>query len=107
MKYIGRALVASLVTAGAALAMAAPAQAGLLVKSAKDCAAEPEPAKVFKPWLDYANYIAAPGGDAESAAGWKLDGGAAVVAGNAPWKVGDKSDSHSLLLPRGSSATTD
>jgi hypothetical protein len=107
MKQVGRALVACVVTAVAALALAAPAQAGLLVKSAKDCAAEPVPAKVFKPWLDFANYIPAPGGAAESAAGWKLDGGAQIVAGNAPWKVGGASHSHSLLLPRGSSATTD
>jgi hypothetical protein len=106
MKQVGRGLVACVVTAAAALALAAPAQAGLLVKSAKDCAVEPEPAKVFKPWLDYANYIPAPGGAVESAAGWDLQGGARVVAGNEPWKVGAKSDGNSLLIPRGGSATT-
>jgi hypothetical protein len=107
MKHIGRALVALLTAGAAALAMAAPAQAGLLVKSAKDCAAEPAAAKVFKPWLDYANYIPAPGGAAESAAGWTLTGGARIVPGNEPWKVNAAGDGHSLLLPRGSSAVTD
>jgi hypothetical protein len=48
-----------------------------------------------------------PGGDFESgAAGWKLAGGAKVVDGNESFSVGSRSDSHSLLLPQGSSATS-
>lgn len=107
MKQLIRALVALAAAAGAALALAAPAHAGLLVKAAKDCPANPPAARVFAPWLDISNYIPVPGGAAESAAGWTLGGGAHIVAGNEPWKVGNKSDGNSLLIPRGGSATTD
>jgi hypothetical protein len=100
-------LVLALVTASAAtVALAAPAQAGLLVSDAKNCAADAPSARVFQPWLDLAQYVPAPGGFAESAAGWDLAGGARVVAGNEPWKVGGKAHGNSLLLPAGSSATT-
>jgi hypothetical protein len=100
-------LVVALVTAGAAtMALAAPAQAGLLVSSAQDCADQGASARVFQRWLDPAQYVPAPGGNLESATGWDLDGGARVVAGNEPWKVGGKSHANSLLLPAGSSATT-
>jgi hypothetical protein len=100
-------LTAALVAAGAAtIATAAPAHAGLLVKEARNCADPGPPARVFQPWLDPAQYVPAPGGHLESAAGWELDGGARVVAGNEPWKVGGKSHGSSLLLPAGASATT-
>jgi len=56
---------------------------------------------------DTSNYVLAPGGSFESgASGWTLGRGAAVVAGNEPWKVHGSSDSHSLYIPSGSSATT-
>jgi hypothetical protein len=101
-------LIWALVTAGAAtLALAAPAHAGLLVSAANDCADQGPAARVFQPWLDPAQYVSAPGGNLESAAGWDLDGGARVVDGNEPWKVGGRSHDSSLLLPAGSSATTD
>jgi hypothetical protein len=49
----------------------------------------------------------APNGDVESgAAGWSLDGGAAVVAGNESFYVRDAHDTRSLSLPAGSTATT-
>jgi hypothetical protein len=105
MGSIKRALVA-LVTAGAAcMALAAPAHAGLLVSSATDCD-DPASARVFSRWLDPFQYVPAPGGDAESAAGWTLKGGARLVAGNEPWKVGGGADRKALYLPAGSSATT-
>jgi hypothetical protein len=98
--------IAALVAAGVVtLAAAAPAQAGLLVASAENCTT-PATAQVFLRWLDPLRYEQAPGGDAESAAGWTLGGGARVVSGNEPWKVGDRADDSSLLLPRGSQATT-
>jgi hypothetical protein len=106
MGSIKRTLVALGVAGAAALATAAPAHAGLLVSSAKDCAADGASARVFKPWLDLAQYVPAPGGDAESASGWNLRGGAGIVAGNEPWKVGGSADHSSLSLPAGSSATT-
>ena len=106
MGSIKRVMLA-LVTAGAAtVALAAPAQAGLLVSAAKNCADEGPSARVFQRWLDPAQYVPAPGGHAESAAGWTLAGGAKVVAGNEPWMVGGASHGKSLMLPAGSSATT-
>jgi hypothetical protein len=51
-------------------------------------------------------YTLAPGGRAESAAGWQLQGGATVVAGNEPWKVAGSGDRSALSLPNGSRATT-
>jgi hypothetical protein len=63
----------------------------------------------FLPWLDLAQYTLAPNGGFENgAAGWKLSGGARVVAGNEPFHVraGGEDDARSLQLPAGSSATT-
>jgi hypothetical protein len=105
MGTLKRAVGALVAAAAATLAMAAPAHAGLLVADAQDCS-EPASSQVFLRWLDPLRYVPAPGGDAESAAGWKLAGGARVVAGNEPWKVGGSDDKSSLLLPRGSQATT-
>jgi hypothetical protein len=98
----------ALVLAGAAalVASAAPqAQAGVLVSSATDCAAQTL-SQPFLPWADPAQYVLAPGGDAESGNGWTLTGGAAPALGNEPWKVTAATDSASLNLPAGSTATT-
>lgn len=66
-----------------------------------------EPVHPFLPWLDPLPYTLLPGGDFESgAAGWKLSGGARVVDGNESFSVTSRSDSHSLLLPAGSSVTS-
>ena len=100
-RAIGVLVAASAVT----LAASAPANAGLLVASAENC--QPQPAsQVFLRWLDPLRYEEAPGGRAESATGWTLSGGARIVSGNEPWKVGGGSDAKSLQLPRGSRATT-
>ena len=62
-------------------ALAAPAHAGVLTKSATDCA-DPVLSQPFKPWLDSSYYK--PVDDFESGAdGWTLAGGAKVVDGNA------------------------
>jgi len=106
MGRIKGALVALIAAGAASLALAAPAQAGLLVESAKNCPADPAASQVFRRWIDPFQYVPAPGGAAESAAGWNLQGGARVVAGNEPWKVGNGSDKNSLMLPKGSRATT-
>lgn len=100
-RAIGALIAAGVVT----MAAAAPAQAGVLVASAKGCVT-PATSQVFLRWLDPLRYEQAPGGNAESAAGWTLTGGARVVPGNEPWKVGNRGDVSSLLLPRGSQATT-
>ena len=100
-RAIGVLVAASAVT----LAAAAPANAGLLVASAKNCVEQPS-SQVFLRWLDPLRYELSPGGNAESAQGWTLTGGARIVPGNEPWKVGSRNDSMSLQLPRGSRATT-
>ena len=91
-----------LATAVAALLVpAAPASAGLL-DGCGDRALE----RPFLRFLDPLAYTLVPGGDFESTAGWTLTGGARIVDGNEPWKVHGASDSHSLSLPSGSSATS-
>jgi hypothetical protein len=86
----------------AAAALAAPASAGVLTKSATDCAT-PELSQPFKPWLDNSQYKLVDNGSFETGAdGWTLTGGARVAAGNATQRPGGQS----LLLPAGSSATT-
>jgi hypothetical protein len=61
----------------------------------------------FARWLDPFRYTLVPAGGFESAPqGWTLRGGASVAKGNEPWSARKAGDSHSLSLPRGSSATT-
>jgi hypothetical protein len=106
MASIKRVLVGLVVAGTTAMAAATPAHAGLLASSAHDCDADGTSARVFKPWLDLAQYVPAPGGDAESAAGWTLEGGARIVAGNETWNVRSSTDRGALSLPGGSRATT-
>jgi hypothetical protein len=90
----------------ASFALAAPAaHAGPLVASAPSCS-DFEMSQVFLPWVDPADYVLDPGGSFEDgAAGWTLSG-AQIASGNEPYHVGNASDSNSLSLPGGSSATT-
>ena len=88
-----------------ALAVPATASAGPLVADAPDCAAQ-SASKVFLPWADPADYVLAPGGAAESADGWTLTDGAAIVAGSEPYAVHDAADAGALSLPPGATATT-
>jgi len=61
--------------------------------------------QVFQPWGDQNNYVLAPDGGFEAGgAGWSLNGGASVVAGNESYFLNSTADSHSLLLPAGSTA---
>lgn len=103
----GSRLALALVGALCALAIGAqPSHAGLLVKSAPNCQAQ-DTSKVFRPWLDLANYQQAPDGGFEAGAkGWSLDDGAAPVAGNEPYKIGDDSDDTALRIPAGGDATS-
>lgn len=57
----------------------------------------------FAPWLDYAKYELAPGGDFESSK-WALTAGAKLVAGSERYAATGILGSSSLSLPRGSSA---
>jgi hypothetical protein len=101
MTMLLRMTVAVLGAAFFAAAAAPVAQADLLT----GCAPGPSE-REFLPWLDIARYV--PVGDHGLEAGgqgWNLDG-AAVVAGNEPWRVGGRHDSRALALPAGSTATT-
>lgn len=63
--------------------------------------------KPFSQFGDYRNYTFAPDGGLEAGgSGWSLSGGAKVVSGNEPFFVHSPSDSRSLYLPVGSSAST-
>lgn len=97
-----RIRLAAAVVVGVAAAFAATAGsagAGLL-----SC---PGPySQTFAQWGDPSPYTLVPGGSFEGTTGWRLSGGAAVVSGNEPFYVRSSSDSHSLLLPPGSSATS-
>src|SRR5688500_9811392 len=91
----------------AAVLVAAPSvQAGPLVASAGDCAAQ-ELSQPFMPWADPMSYTLAPdGGFEEGGSSWSLDDGAAVVSGNESHYVRSAGDTRSLKLPSGSSATS-
>jgi hypothetical protein len=92
--------------ATAVFAVGAPAaNAGVLVKSAGNCPT-PVTSQVFAPWGDSAQYQLAPGGAFEAGQpAWNLNG-ASIVSGNEPWKVHRSSDSRSLKLPPGATATS-
>jgi hypothetical protein len=100
-----RTLITALVAAVGTGIAAAPASAGLLVKTATDCdqAALSNP---FTRWGDTANYFLAPGGDFDTTpAGWGLTSGTRVVADNEPWNVSGNGTG-ALHIPAGASATT-
>ncbi len=89
----------------AAMAFTTTATAGLLGSgSASYC--DPTPVQAFAPYGDLSYYARLLNGDFEGGStGWSLSGGARLVSGNEPAFIsGDRNDSHSLLLPGGSSA---
>ena len=101
-----RVVVAAITAAALTGAAAAPASAGILTAPAKDCGDE-SLSKPFAVFGDNANYKIVPGGSFEGAlTDWTISGGAKVVAGNEPWKVGGSTHGKSLLLPLGSTVVT-
>lgn len=85
----------------AVLAFAPQAHAGLL----PSCGGTAE--RPFARWGDYMAYNLVKDGTFESGgAGWSLSGGARVVDGNETFYVHGAGERRSLLLPRGSSATS-
>ena len=95
----GLALAAT--AAAAALVFGvARGEAGLL-----GCSGSASYSQPFVPWQDSSSYALAPGGSFEGPNSWTLAGGAQVVSGNEPFFANAATDSHSLLLPPGSSAT--
>jgi hypothetical protein len=84
----------------------APAQAAT-ISNPYNCAPQPTLDYNFSAWNDYGLYTPVPNAGVESGStGWTLRNGAAVVAGNEPWKIGGASHRFSLNLPAGASATT-
>lgn len=74
--------------------------------SAQACSYEKGEA-VFSSWGDPRAYVLGPDGGFEAGGvGWTFEGGAEVVAGNETSYLNDTSDSQSLALPQGSSATS-
>jgi len=89
----------------AALGLSSTAKAGLIgTGSASYC--DPTASRPFSAWGDSSNYARLYNNGFESGSlGWTLSGGAKIVSGNEPFFLsGTRSDSHSLLLPSGSSA---
>ena len=89
----------------AALVLSSTAKAGLIgTGSASYC--DPTATHPFSAWGDSASYARLLNGSFEGGStAWTLGGGARVVSGNEPFFVGgNTADSHSLLLPAGSSA---
>lgn len=99
-----------IVTAVAALSIAAfvpaSAHAGVLASSATNCDSQTL-SQPFLPFADVAQYTLEPGGDFEpGSTAWALTGNAGPAAGNEPWNVTASSDSNSLSLGSGGSATS-
>jgi hypothetical protein len=101
-----RLLTAGLLSGASLLALsAAPAHAGLLVRTTTSCESQilEQP---FKRWLDPLNYTLVPNGGLEAGTqDWTLSK-ASVVSGNETYYVHAARDSKSLYLPEGSSART-
>jgi hypothetical protein len=98
---LGRALSA-IATTAICLTAAAPASAATTTPTA---CVTPSFSQVFLPWKDNALYTKSPGGDFEGAlAGWSLNAGARVVAGNESFFVGSGADRSSLSVTAGASA---
>jgi hypothetical protein len=89
----------------ASLMLTSTAKAGL-IGTGRASYCDPTSTLAFSRWGDSSSYARLFNGDFESGStGWVLSGGARVVSGNEPYFIsGHTSDSHSLLLPAGSSA---
>ena len=87
-------------------ALAGGARASLFSLLPGACVNQPE-SHPFAQWGDNSNYTPVPGGSFESGSfPWVLTGGAATTSGNESFHVGSSSDSRSLALPAGSTATS-
>jgi hypothetical protein len=73
------------------------------------CTVSSATAQPFLPWHDQGSYFLAPGGSFESPLalnGWSTSGNVSIVNGNENYYVGSASDSQSMSIPAGGSATT-
>jgi hypothetical protein len=100
-----RASVASAIVCG--VAAVAASSGAVSTAAAASCPPPPTPVQPFTAWGDSNSYVMTTGGTFEAnTPAWTPSGGAAVVSGNAPDRFAATSDSHSLYLPSGSSATS-
>jgi hypothetical protein len=103
MKHCTRKALAAAVIA--VVSVIAAGTTGVAV--AATCPPPPTALHPFTPWSDNNDYVLTTGGSFEQGdAPWQLSGGAQVVSGNAPNKLDKSTDSQSLYLPAGSSATS-
>ena len=99
-------VVTALTTLSLALVAAPAAQANVLSLLPGSCSGETY-AQTFAQFGDNNWYTAVPGGGFEAGTiPWAASGGAAPIDGNESFDVGGSSDSRSLKLPAGSSATS-
>jgi hypothetical protein len=104
IRLVAAAAVAVLAAAFAGTASAGDG-AGTPGKYTQACPSFPT-AEPFRPWLDSGAYFLGPAADFESSlTGWTAKG-AKIVSGNESYYVTAPTDSHSLLLPKSSTATT-
>jgi hypothetical protein len=90
------ALVVAMLGAGSGSALA--------FGTAVPCTSRAE-APAFAGWGDTFSYFRVPNGGFESGAtDWALTGGASVVTGNEPYRVGAATDTRSLRIPAGATA---
>jgi hypothetical protein len=102
-KY-GRTVAAAL---GLSALLAGPAHAAGTISNPYACAPQPTLAQSFAPFGDFGFYTPVPNAGLENGStGWTLFGGATVVAGNEPWRIGGAAHSHALDLPLNASAIT-
>jgi hypothetical protein len=96
------------ITAGAAaIAVAAAASTGVARAAVLQPACDPSTTQAFLAYGDRSCYFLAPGGNFEGGApGWTLTAGAALAAGNNTAGGDAVSNTTSLSLPAGSSATS-
>jgi hypothetical protein len=92
--------------AAAAVALAAlPLAPSVASANAPAVCATAASAQVFAPVADALFYIPTPGGTFEAGApAWTLAGGASVLRGDDPWRIGGASETGLLQLPAGASA---
>jgi hypothetical protein len=75
--------------------------------AAATCPPPPSSVQPFLPWSDANDYVLTTGGAFEPGAqAWSLQGGADLVADNAPNALDPTTDKHALYLPAGASATS-
>jgi len=99
-------IVISALAAMAVLLFTPAAKAGLLT-TGPAAVCDTSVVQPFTPWGDQSSYVLIPGGSFEAGTtSWTRTGEASIAKGNETYFVHSTADSHSLVLPPGSSVTT-